>query len=169
MQADPAHSAQWLTFRLDGSEYALPVAGVVEVLRMAALARVPEAPAWLAGILNLRGQVIPIVDLRVRLGLSTRPVGLETPIIVAHAGKRAAGFIADEVSGVSTLPPQALTYLDDLAGVDHPIAMVARVEGRLVLLLDHERICDRARDFACWSERAAELAQEPEMVSPSGS
>lgn len=166
MQADWPHNAQWLTFRLHGGEYALPVAGVVEVLRMAALARIPEAPGWLAGMLNLRGQVIPVIDLRARLGLPARPVGLETPIIVAHAGMRSVGFIADEVSGVLTLSPQALAHPDDLAGVDHPIATVARVEGRLVLLLDHERICDRARDFASWSERAAETEPEPETVTP---
>lgn len=142
MQAKQLRQIQWLTFRLSGGEYALDVGDVVEVLRMAALARVPEAPPWLAGLLNLRGRVIPVIDLRLRLSLPAQPVGLDTPIIVAQWAERPVGFIVDEVTEVLTLFSDALSAPDALTGVGHPVLAVARADGRLILLLDLKRICE---------------------------
>lgn len=144
MQAKQLRQIQWLTFRLSSGEYALEVGDVVEVLRMVALARMPEAPPWLAGLLNLRGRVIPVIDLRLRLGLPAQPIGLDTPIIVAQWAERPVGLIVDEVTEVLTLFSDALSAPDALTGADHPILAVARADGRLILLLDLKRICEPA-------------------------
>src|SRR5205809_5151739 len=82
-EAGSAAATQLVVFRIEKSEYALPVGNVGEILRMVAIAPVPEAPSWLPGVINLRGKVIPVIDLRVRLGLASKPVGINTPIVVA--------------------------------------------------------------------------------------
>jgi purine-binding chemotaxis protein CheW len=137
----PAALTQWLVFQLQTHDYALPVGDVVEVLRMVALTPVPEAPPWLAGILNLRGRAIPVLDLRRRLvvGPPEAP-GLNTPIIVAHAAGRPVGLIADRVSEVIALPADAIEPPDALAGPGRAISGLAHAGDRLILVLDLPRL-----------------------------
>jgi purine-binding chemotaxis protein CheW len=153
MQPDQARWVQWLSFRLHGGEYALPVGDVVEVVSMVALAHMPESPAWLAGMLNLRGRVAPVVDLRLRLGFAAPPITLDTPVIVAQSGDRPVGLIVDEVTEVLTLPVPTLTVPDSLAGQAHPITLIARTDDRLIMLLDLARICEPVQDLTDWSRR----------------
>ncbi len=141
MRSNQAQSVQWLTFRLEGGEYALNIRDVIEVLSMVALAPMPQTLPWLAGMLNLRGRVMPVIDLRRRLGLAPRPYGLDTPIIVVRQAGRPVGLIVDEATEVLTLSDQVLTQPDALAGTEHPISAVARLDDRLVMLLDLDRIC----------------------------
>jgi purine-binding chemotaxis protein CheW len=145
MQSIQSQRVQWLTFRLHGGDYALVVSDVLEVLSMVALAHVPEAPPWLAGMLNLRGRVVPVIDLRLRLGFPARPIGLETPVIVAQCASRPVGLIVDEVIEVLTLAADALSASDELAGAAHPVLAVARTAERLILLLDLQRLCASAQ------------------------
>jgi purine-binding chemotaxis protein CheW len=135
-----AAPAQWLVFRLQTHDYALAIADVIEVLRMVALTPVPEAPAWLAGVVNLRGRVIPVIDLRRRLGLPPETPGLNTPIIVAQADGRPVGLIADSVSEVLTLGADAMERPDVLVGSGHAVAAMARAGDRLILVLDLPRL-----------------------------
>lgn len=140
-RSNQAQPVQWLAFRLEGGEYALDIRDVIEVLSMVALAPMPQTQPWLAGMLNLRGHVMPVIDLRRRLGLAPRPYDLDTPIIVVRQADRPVGLIVDEATEVLTLPAQALTSPDALAGREHPISAVARLDDRLIMLLDLERIC----------------------------
>ncbi len=148
MQSIQSRRVQWLTFRLHGGEYALTVGDVVEVLSMVALAHMPEAQPWLAGMLNLRGRMAPVIDLRLRLGLPARPIGLDTPVLVVQWAGRPVGLIVDEVTEVLTLPADALSEPDQLAGAAHPVVCVARSGDRMILLLDLKRICEPAQEFA---------------------
>lgn len=156
MRSTQSRQVQWLTFRLHGSEYALNVGDVLEALSMVALARLPEAQPWLAGMLNLRGRVVPVIDLRLRLGLPARPTGLDTPILVVQWAGRSVGLIVDEVTEVLTLPADALSEPDQLAGAAHPVVCVARSGDRLILLLDLKRICEPAQAFAGTSRLGAD-------------
>jgi len=131
---------QWLVFRLNYHDYALSIGDVVEVLRMVALTPVPEAPAWLAGIVNFRGRAIPVIDLRQRLGLPAEMPGLSTPIIVTRATGRQVGLIADSVSEVLALPADALEPPDALAGPGRAVTGLAHAGERLVLILDLPRL-----------------------------
>ncbi|MBM4460631.1 MAG: purine-binding chemotaxis protein CheW [Chloroflexi bacterium] len=136
-------AAHWLVFQLQSRCYALAVHDVVEVLRIAALTPLPEAPVWLAGLLNLRGQVIPVLDVGRRLGLPPQLVNLSTPIIIAHAAGRQVGLLADAVLEVLALSPEAISSPDALAGSSHAVSAIARPIGdqrSLVLLLDLHRL-----------------------------
>jgi purine-binding chemotaxis protein CheW len=141
---------QWVVFRLDAGQYALPLEHVVEVLRMVAIRPVPEGPAWLAGVINLRGRVLPIMDLRTRLGLPPLGARLETRIIVTDTGgfaaggetggQRLIGLLADEVLEVLTQPAAPIDLPRGLPGaVGRPLAAV-QVGDRLVTVFDLERL-----------------------------
>jgi purine-binding chemotaxis protein CheW len=127
-----------ILLRLEGHEYALPLGHVVEVVRMAALAPVPDAPRHVLGLLDLRGRVVPVLDLRRRLGLAPAEPGLSTPICVVEAGGRGFGLVADAVTDVRPLLGPVERVGD--AADDSPVAGVAHVDGRLVSLLDPARL-----------------------------
>jgi purine-binding chemotaxis protein CheW len=132
---------QWLILWLHGREYGLPIRDVAEVLRMVAVTPMPEAPAWLCGVINLRGRIIPVIDLRRRLGLPPNPPGLNTPIIVVEVADRAFGLVADAAIEVLTLPLAALTSPDRVTGPGHAIVRLAHIDGRVILGLDLEKLC----------------------------
>ena len=126
----------WVVFRLAEHEYALRLESVSEVLRMVAITPLPEAPPWLAGVINLRGRVIAVTDLRLRLGLPPREPGLNTPIIIVEEAGRQLGLIADAVVEVLTRPAEATDLPAGLTGPSR-LAQATRREGdRLITVLD---------------------------------
>jgi purine-binding chemotaxis protein CheW len=139
MDLEPGdHPTSVILLRLERHEYALPLGCVVEVVRMAALAPVADAPAHVLGLLDLRGRVVPVLDLRRRLGLAPAEPGLSTPICVVEAGGRGFGLVADAVNEVRPLLGRVERLGD--APQDSPVAGVAHVDGRLVSLLDPARL-----------------------------
>lgn len=141
-------AAALVVLRLDGREYALPVADVEEVLPMVAMVPVPGAPPWLAGVINLRGRTVPVVDLRTRLGLPPTEPGLRTPILVASAGGRPVGLIADEVVEALGLTGESIEPPDELAGAAHPFSALARAADRVIPVFDVERLTAGAGDLS---------------------
>lgn len=131
---------QLVVFQLYEHEYALPAGRVVEVLRMVALTPVPEAPPWLPGVLNLRGVVIPVVDLRERLGMPAAAYSLNTPIIVVNGCNRRLGLIADAMIDVVGLTVDALEHFER-GGADQSIVVaLAHTGSRVILVLDADRV-----------------------------
>jgi purine-binding chemotaxis protein CheW len=140
-EAGVAAATELVVFRIDKSEYALPVENVAEILRMVAIAPVPEAPHWLAGVINLRGKVIPVIDLRTRLGLPGLEVGLNTPIIVAETEGQLVGLVADSVTELLSVPLDSVEPPDARVGNANAVEAVARAGERLLLIFDLERVC----------------------------
>lgn len=137
---------QLVTCVLADQEYGLPIASVREILRVGAITAVPHAPAYMRGVVDLRGRVVPILDLRARLGL---PVGESTSrsrVIVVEARARVLGLLVDGVSHVLRLPARALAPAPQEveAGLAF-VRAVATLEQRLILVLDLERAL--RRDF----------------------
>jgi hypothetical protein len=89
-----------VSFQVDGRSYALPLEQVLEVVRMVAITPVPDAPAWLAGVVNLRGRLIPMIDLRPRFGAPATEPDPSHVFIVAESRGRTAGVLADRVEDV---------------------------------------------------------------------
>ena len=132
----------WVTFALAGEIYALPVTHVQEILRITTITRVPHAPHPVRGITNLRGRVLAVVDLRVRLGIAPGEVGPESRILVADARGRSIGLLVDAARQVLKILPSAVQpppsdvlseRTDFLRGVYH-------LDRDLVILLDVERV-----------------------------
>ena len=141
-------TTQLVVFSLDGQEYALPVERVSEVLRMVAIAPVPDAPVWVPGVINLRGRVVMVVDLRARLGLPAAEYELTTPIVVAGARTGQVGLVADAVTELLTLPAGAIDAATDDMNVGHAVSAVARAGDRLILILDLEHARAGSEDLA---------------------
>jgi purine-binding chemotaxis protein CheW len=129
---------QWVVFRLAEHEYALRLESVSEVLRMVAITPLPESPPWLAGVINLRGRVIAVTDLRLRLGLPAPAPGLNTPIIVVEAAGRQMGLIADSVVEVLTNAAEAADLPFSMPGTGPARLALAtlRAGDRLITVLD---------------------------------
>ena len=93
---------QWVTFKLDNETYGINVMRVQEVLRYTEIAPVPGAPSYVLGIINLRGNVVTVIDTRQRFGLDTVEVSDNTRIVIIEADKQVVGIMVDSVAEVVT-------------------------------------------------------------------
>jgi len=145
---------QLVVFQLGAELYGVEIARVHEIIRLQTVTRVPRAPSFVEGVINLRGKVIPVVDLRRRFGLPTAEHTRATRIVVVEIGDQVVGIIVDSVSEVlrinsSTVEPPSPV----VAGIDSEyLHGIAKLPERLVILLDVDRVL--ARD----ERRALEVA-----------
>ncbi len=133
---------QVVSFTLGAEEYAIEITKVKEIILVEGITRVPQLPAYIEGIINLRGMVIPVVDLRKRFGIGKGTFDEHTRIVVTRLGSTIVGMIVDAVSRVMRIPkadiqPPPLT-IACLAG--EYLVGVARLGERMQLLLDIEKV-----------------------------
>jgi purine-binding chemotaxis protein CheW len=109
---------------------------------MVAITRVPRAPQFMEGVINLRGQLIPIVDLRTRFGMERAERTKNTRIVVTEIGSKRLGMVVDSVSEVLRIPVEQIEGAPDLvAGVDTEyIRGVGKMDDRLIIMLDLARV-----------------------------
>lgn len=138
--SDVTEHATYVTFRLAQHHYALPLSQVERAVRMVALTPLPEAPAWVAGIMNLHGLMIPVIDMRRRLGYPPNAQVLDSHILVARAAGCRLGLIVDQVTGVLEVPMSGLKPPPDVLPVTAPLAAVAQQGHQVVLVLDAARL-----------------------------
>lgn len=131
---------QLVSFQLGPEEYAIDILGVQEIIRIVEITHVPNAPHFVEGVVNLRGKVIPIINLRTRLGLSSVEPTKDTRIVVVEVAHLILGFIVDSVEEVLRLPSEFIEPPPSTGrgGADDFHKGVGRVEGRLLILLDLE-------------------------------
>lgn len=141
-----AETGQYLTFRLRDDEYGVSILQIREILEFSRLTPVPLTPPWIRGVLNLRGSVVPVVDLALKFGLeATRPTDRTCIVIVeveVEDELSVMGVMVDAVSEVVELDRQALEEPPDFGTrvkVDYLEAM-GKIDGRLLLLLDANRV-----------------------------
>jgi purine-binding chemotaxis protein CheW len=133
-------NVQLLTFRLDDQEYALNIANVVQVVRMVAVTRSPKAPEYVEGMINLRGKVIPVINLRKRFLLPDRPFDLDSHLLIARSNGRTMALLVDVVSEMLTVSASNLEYpSDDTPHMAEDLWAVGKLGERLVLVLDPEK------------------------------
>jgi purine-binding chemotaxis protein CheW len=139
-------SRQYLSFFLGGQEYATDILRVQEIKGWDTVTRVPYSPTYILGVINLRGAIVPVVDLRVRLALESAPFDSATVVIVVRVagarGERIVGLVVDAVSDVYSFsaeniqpPPEAVGSLDQMF-----VLGLAKLEDKLVIVLDIERL-----------------------------
>jgi purine-binding chemotaxis protein CheW len=141
MQGDRA-TYQFVGFRLDSEEYAIAITKIQEIIVMKPITRIPQVSRVIEGLINLRGSVIPIVNLRTLFGLDAREFDDETRTIIVNVGDRTVGYIVDEVTQVMRIgsdqiqpPPTSVSALAKLY-----IAGLARLDDRLLIILDIEKL-----------------------------
>jgi purine-binding chemotaxis protein CheW len=137
-----AELMQLVTFSIGEEEFGVDILKVQEIIRMMGITKVPKAPNFVEGVINLRGNVIPIVDLRKRFGLDAREHDKHTRIIVIEINSTIVGFIVDAVSEVLRIPAGTVEPPPPVvAGFDSEyISGVGKLEDRLLILLDLNRL-----------------------------
>jgi purine-binding chemotaxis protein CheW len=139
-------AGKYLTFALAGEEYGLPVLKVREIIKILDITAVPQAPHHVKGVINLRGKVIPVVDLRLKFGFPSQEYDERTCIIVVEVALQASkvmmGVVVDAVSEVLTITADEIEATPDFG--EHVntefIRGVAKIKGRVKFLLDLDRI-----------------------------
>lgn len=129
---------QLVTFCLDNEEFAIDILKVQEINRMMEITKVPKSPDFVEGVINLRGKVIPIVDLRKRFGLEIAEYTKKTRIVVVDIEGKIVGLIVDSVSEVLRLPSDTIEptpfMVTDINS--EYIQGVGKLEDRLLILLN---------------------------------
>jgi len=148
-------AGKYLTFFLAKEEYGVEVLKVQEIIQILPITPVPEVPSHIRGVINLRGKIIPVIDLRARFGLPEQSASDETCIVVVCTAGTTRGVIVDRVSEVTKLeassiePPPAL----GAGNVRASLLGIGKIEGRIKLLLDIDHALRDTVDVP--TERAA--------------
>ncbi len=133
---------EFLTFKLGAEEYGIDILRVQEIRSFEQPTRIANAPAHVLGVVNLRGTIVPIVDMRVRFHLEQPAYDAFTVVIVLHIGQRVVGMVVDGVSDVIMLSAEQLRPVPEFNSVidsEHLMAIGA-LEQRMLILLDIEKL-----------------------------
>jgi purine-binding chemotaxis protein CheW len=138
---------RYLTFRLADETYAVRVLGVQEILQLPPITWIPQLPAHLRGVLNLRGRIIPVIDMRQRFGLTSVEDNSRTCVVVvqiesARRGKLHMGLVVDAVEEVVQIPDEEIAATPEFGGaVDTAFLLgIAKIKGSVTALLDLDRV-----------------------------
>ena len=142
VQKAPQTLTQWVTFKLDGETYGVNVMEVQEVLRVTDIAPVPGAPSYVLGIINLRGNVVSVIDTRRRFGLPATENSDATRIVIIESGGQTVGIRVDAVAEVLDVDSSEIETSPDVGNEEaarYISGMVSRGE-ELVVLIDVNKI-----------------------------
>ena len=138
MPAISSNNEQLVVFNLANEEYGVAITQVQEIIRQPEITRIPGMPDFIEGVINLRGRIIPVIDLRKRFGLQHKEASDSTRIVVADASGQTIGLVVDSVSEVINLPKEQIDPIPpSIASIDAEyLSGVGKLEKRIVILLD---------------------------------
>jgi purine-binding chemotaxis protein CheW len=156
MMADESER-QLVVFDLAGEAYGVNIGTVREIIRMQAITHVPETPDFIEGVINLRGRVIPVVDLRKRFGLATSDHTSDSRIVVIDIAGRDIGVIVDAVTEVLRVANAAIESASALIATEDSYYMdgIAKIGDRLLILLDLDRVLQLATESLEYAAQTA--------------
>jgi purine-binding chemotaxis protein CheW len=137
-----ADTRQFLTFRLAGEEYGVGIISVQEIRGWSAVTAIPHSPAWLLGVINLRGQVVPVIDLRVKFNYAKAEYNEFTVVIILNLKDRVVGIVVDGVPDVITLAHEQIKPAPSLGSntdTSHIIGF-GTLDERMRILMDVEKL-----------------------------
>jgi purine-binding chemotaxis protein CheW len=137
-----APTVQQLTFSLAGEEYGADILSVREIRGWSRVTRIPQTPSYLLGVLNLRGAIVPVMDLRLRFGLEREAYDQNTVVIIVAVAERLFGIVVDAVSDVVDIDLAAIKPVPDMGSIvdtRYLKGLATHVE-RMVMLLDVEKL-----------------------------
>ena len=139
---------QLVVFDLAGEVYGVNIEAVREIIRMQAVTYVPDAPHFVEGVINLRGRVIPVVDLRKRFGLTVSEETADSRVVVVDIGGESTGVIVDAVTEVLRIAENSIEPASSLVTTEdsYYIEGIAKVDDRLLILLDIEQALSEAAE-----------------------
>jgi len=133
--------AQFVAFNLGKEEYAVDILAVQEIIRWANITRVPKAPSFVKGVINLRGTVIPVVDSHIRFNLTHQEITDDSRIIVFKWGETMVGMTIDHVTEVLKISNKQIERPHTIDGIDNQyIKGIGKVDGRLLIIMDLAKV-----------------------------
>ncbi len=137
-----AASGEYLTFTLGAEEYGIDILKVQEIRGYDAVTKIANAPPFIKGVINLRGVIVPIVDLRIKFNLGSETYDQFTVVIILNIGKRVMGIVVDGVSDVIQLSSDNLRPSPEFGSVldTRYILGLGTVEDRMIIVVDIERL-----------------------------
>ncbi len=141
-RVETAELLQLVTFNIGKEEFGVDILHVQEINRMTHITKVPNAPHFVEGVINLRGRVIPVIDLRLKLKIEKKEYDKNTRIIVVEVDNKTIGFIVDSVNEVLRIPANLTEAPPDMvSGIESEyIKSVGKLEDRLLILIDIQKI-----------------------------
>ncbi|MEW6525413.1 MAG: chemotaxis protein CheW [Spirochaetota bacterium] len=141
-EADSLDILQLVSFKLDEIEYGIDILSVHEILRIPEITRLPNTPEYIKGVINLRGNVIPVVDIRLRFGMQQVTLTELSRIIVVEIGEKLVGLLVDNVHQVIRLSRSRIDEPHDLIeGISTEfISGIGRLQDRLIVILRLDNI-----------------------------
>jgi purine-binding chemotaxis protein CheW len=133
---------QLVSFNIDNEEFGIDILKVEEIIRVISITKIPNAPDFIEGVINLRGKVIPIIDLRTRLNRIRKEHDNNTRVIVVEVSGITVGFIVDSVREVLRIPKNITEPPPSIVtGVNSEyITAIGKLEDRLLILLDLDKV-----------------------------
>jgi purine-binding chemotaxis protein CheW len=130
---------QILVFTLDEQPYALSLHSVVKVIHAIEIRHLPNAPEIIAGIINVKGQIIPVADIRKRFGLIAHEIDPDDRLIIADTGKRQVAIQVDSVTGIGDLESGQQKQVKEMLPFAEHLRGVAKIDNELILIYDLEQ------------------------------
>ena len=128
---------QLVSFKIGNEEFGLDILKVQEIIRLRDLTRVPNMPEFVDGVINLRGQVIPVIGLRRRFGIETCEADKRTRIVVAEVNGIVLGFVVDEVSEVLRISSDTVEPPPQMGNVERKYVQgIGKIQDRLLIVID---------------------------------
>jgi purine-binding chemotaxis protein CheW len=147
--------SEYLAFQLGEEEYGVDIQKVQEIRGYETVTRIASAPAFIKGVVNLRGIIVPIVDMRIKFSLGEPTYDNLTVVIVLNISGRTIGIVVDRVSDVITLTPEQIKPAPDMGGLnaDHLLGL-GTIDERMLVLIDIDRLMSSA-DMGLISQAAS--------------
>lgn len=142
MITTPENSVQYLTFALGKDTFAVDIAPIREIIEYPGLTEIPMTPDFLRGVINLRGAVVPVIDLSVRFGRTATHIGRRTCVVILEVmidgGKQALGILVDGVNEVLEAEPGQIESRPEFGMGMRPdfVSGMIRLDGRFIIILD---------------------------------
>jgi purine-binding chemotaxis protein CheW len=138
--------AEYLAFTLGQEEYGIDIQKVSEIRNYETPTRIANAPDFVKGVINLRGLIVPIVDMRIRFKLGEPEYGPFTVVIILNIGSRVVGMVVDAVSDVTMLEPEQIKPAPEMGGSLNTeyITGLGTLEERMLILVDIDRLMSSA-------------------------
>ncbi len=135
---------QLVVFDLAGESYGINIAAVESIIKMQAITQLPQTRQYIKGVTNLRGAVLPVIDLRLRFGLEPQEVSRQTRIIIVTMDAIKVGVVVDGVSEVLRVPDESIEGLPPMVSTVNSAFLkgIVRLENRLIILLELGKVLD---------------------------
>lgn len=152
---------QYIGFILEGNEYALPIMRVQEIIKIPQITQMPNAPYYVQGISNLRGKIVPVINLKSILG--KQDTVEPQKVVVVTVGRLTFGVLIDDVTGVVNVEDNQVDRNLDVIGENGQIEGIAKVKDKLIILLNEKKIIPNA-DLSLFEEEIVDYKDNGQMV-----